>query len=339
MLKVRGSKKNSFIMVIVFTMLLVLAGCGGGSAEPANQNDGDNNVAKQNMTIVVQPGLGYAPLTILREMAWLDEELPNVNIEWKTLASGAAIRDGLLAGQIQVGAGGIGPFLLGWDKGVKWKILSSMDNMELWLMGKDPNKKSLKDFGPKDQIAMPGLDSIQSVVLRKGALEELGDARSLDENMVALEHPTAMQALLSDQITAHLTSPPYQMQEEAEGAHIILKSYDLFGEHTFNSIWVTEDYYNDNREIMDVLYKNVQRAIDLLNDDPAQAAEILSKDSDGSPSAEQYKEWITQDYIQYTTKPNGFINFAEVMKELKMIDKIPACEDILHENLGNPGEC
>ncbi|MEH7345428.1 ABC transporter substrate-binding protein [Bacillus sp. JJ1532] len=339
MLKVRGLIKNFFIMIISFTMFLFLAGCGGGSAEQANQKDGDNNVAKQDMTIVVQPGLGYAPLTILREMAWLDEELPNVNIEWKTLASGAAIRDGLLAGQIQVGAGGIGPFLLGWDKGVKWKILSSMDNMELWLMGKDPNKQSLEDFGPKDQIAMPGLDSIQSVVLRKGALEQLGDARSLDENMVALEHPTAMQALLSDQISAHLTAPPYQMQEEAEGAHIILKSYELFGEHTFNSIWVTEDYYNDNRELMNVLYKNVQRAIDLLNDDPDQAAEILSRDSDGSPSAEQYKEWITQDYIKYTSKPNGFINFAEVMKELKMIDKIPACEDILHDTLGNPGEC
>lgn len=212
--------------------------------------------------------------------------------------------------------------------------------MELWLMAKDPDIRSLEDFEPEDQIAMPGPDSIQSVVLRKGALEQLGDARILDENIVALDHPTAMQALLSDQIAAHLTSPPFQMQEEDEGANIILRSYDLFGDHTFNSVWVHEDYYNDNPEIMDAVFQNVQRAIELIYDDPEQAAEILAEDSDGDPSAEEYKKWLAQDYIEFTSEPNGFINYAEIMQELGMIDNVPSsCEEIVFDTLGNPDDC
>src|SRR5215204_6621702 len=81
---------------------------------------------------------------------------------------------------------------------------------------------------------------MQAVVLRKGAQEQLGDAAALDDNLVAFTHPDGLQALLSDQISGHLTSPPFQFQEQDEGARPILKSFDLFGPHNFNSVFVRQ---------------------------------------------------------------------------------------------------
>jgi hypothetical protein len=42
---------------------------------------------------------------------------PNAKFEWTVvLANGAAIRDGLIGGQIQIGASSIGPFVTGWGR-------------------------------------------------------------------------------------------------------------------------------------------------------------------------------------------------------------------------------
>ena len=64
-----------------------------------------------------------------------------------TTSSGSAIRDGMLAGDIQVGSGGVGPFLVGYSAGVDWKLLSALNEMDLWLMVVDEQIQDLGDFG------------------------------------------------------------------------------------------------------------------------------------------------------------------------------------------------
>ena len=145
-----------------------------------------------------------------------------------------------------MGAGGIGPFLVGLDAGVDWKVISGLNNMSLYLNAMDPEFKSLKDLKGAGSIAMPAPDSIQAVVLRKGAEEELGDAKALDSQIVAMGHPDGVQALIGGQIVAHLTSPPFQAQEIEEGATKLLDSYELFEEHTFNSIFTKTEFAECN---------------------------------------------------------------------------------------------
>jgi NitT/TauT family transport system substrate-binding protein len=308
--------------VVVFFLTLLLGGCGGGSG-----GGGDT------MTIAYQPGIGYAQLLIIKQEGWLEEDLPETEVAWEQLSSGSAIRDGMLAEDIQVGAGGVGPFLVGFSAGVDWKVLSALNEMDLWLMVVDEQIQDLGDFGD-GSIAMPAPDSIQAVVLRRGAQEQLGDAVALDDNIVALAHPDGLQALLSGQISGHLTSPPFQFQEQDEGARPILRSFDLFGPHTFNSVFVRQGYHDDNPEAMEALYSNIQEATELIENDPDRAAEILSEESEGETTAEEFRRFITEEGVTYTTQPNGFIEFAEFMQEIGLIDEVPTSqEELVFDNL------
>lgn len=303
--------------------LFVFVGCGGGGGGSSD-----------TLTIAYQPGIGYAQFLIMKEEGWLEEALPEKEIRWQELASGSAIRDGMVSGDINVGSGGVGPFLIGWAAGVGWKLLSSLNNMDLWLMVNDDRIQSLEDFGPDDRIAMPAPDSIQAVVLKRGAQEQLRDAAALDENIVSLEHPSGLQSLLSGQVAGHLTSPPFQFQEQDEGARAILKSYDLFGESTFNSVFVREEVYEEDQETMDTLYQNIQRGIDLISSNPERAARILSQESGGEESAANFQKWMTEPGVTYTNVPAGFEDYAAFMQEVGLIEKTPGSwQDLVYPTL------
>lgn len=316
------------LVVLAAGLAAACGGSGGGSG------GGQLNIA-------YQPGIGYAQILIMKEEGWLQEELPEYEISYQQLNSGSAIRDGMISGDIQVGSGGVGPFLIGYDSGVGWKLLSGLNQMELWLMAQGDEYQNLKDFAENDgRIATPAADSIQAVVLRRGAQEELGDARALDSNLVSQGHPEAQQALISGQLPGHLTSPPFQFTERDEGARIILRSYDLFGEHTFNSVFVQEEYYGENQEAMRTLYDNIQRATELIEDNPQRAAEILSEESEGGDSPENFERYITEENVSYATEPRGFIKFAEFMQQIDLLDEVPeSCADLVLETLGEPEEC
>lgn len=309
-------------LLTALALAAALAATGCGAKDPTG--GGAVKGKLKELVIAYQPGIGYAPLLIVKQQKSLEKALPGVKIVWKQLDSGAAIRDGMLSGDIQVGSGGLGPFLIGWDKGIDWKVLSSMEDMDLWLMVKDPKYKSLKDFeGSGDKIATPAPDSIQAVVLDKLADQQLGDPHALTRNVVALGHPDGVQALLSGQLAAHLTSPPFQYQEEAKGARKIGSSYQaLGGPSTFNSIYLRNGFYESQPKAVDTLYAKVADAVKMLNDDPGQAAKLLAEES-GKNTAEEFKGYITHTGVKYTTTPHGFTRTADYMKEIGLIDKAP----------------
>lgn len=307
-----------------------------GASTSANPNTAQNSGASaksdapRKVTIAYQPGLGYSSIVIIKQQKTLEKQFPDTKIDWKVLASGSAIRDGIIANQIQVGAMGIAPFLLGWDRGVGWKLLSGLNQQDLWLVVKDPNIKSLKDIKPGQKIGVPAPDSIQAVTLRKGAQKELGNPQALESNLLAIAHPLGLQALDSGQIAAHLPAPPFQFQEVEKGGRVILKSSELFGTlPSAGSLLVTEKFYNKYPEFSQALYKAVEDASKLLSEQPDEAAKILAADSEGKMTAEEAKKWITHDGVKFTTVPQGFLAYATFMKEIKMIDKQPQSIDEL----------
>jgi NitT/TauT family transport system substrate-binding protein len=219
---------------------------------------------------------------------------------------------------------------VGYDSGVDWKVLTGLNNMNLYLMVKDPKIQSLEDLKGAGSIAMPAPDSIQSVVLRKGAEEELGDAKALDSQIVSMGHPDGVQALIAGQLAGHLTSPPFQGQEADAGARALLKSYDLFGEHTFNSVYTTTEFAQCNEEFTDALVKVVVDANQRLTEQPEEAAQVLAKEM-GEP-AETVLAQVTAEDVAFTTKPIGFEKYAEFMQEIGLIKEVPDTEDLFFEN-------
>lgn len=308
-----------------------LAGCAASSGSATGS---DCSKAK-DVTIAYQPGLGYAPLLIAKHEKTLEKANPGVTIKWMQLDSGSAIRDGMVADKIQVGSGGIGPFLVGYDAGIPEKVLTGLNDMNLYLMAMKPSIKSLKDLEGAGSIAMPATDSIQAVVLRKGAAEQLGDPHALDSQIVAMGHPDGVQALIAGQIAGHLTSPPFQAEEAAHGAHRILASYDLFGEHTFNSVFTKTSFASCNPDFANSLVDAVISANKELTASPDKAAAELATET-GEPAA-QVKSQITGSDVKFTTTPRGFHKFASFMKSIGLIKKVPPTKDLFFQNKATQG--
>lgn len=323
-------------LALTSVLALMLTAC-GDDAEPGTAGGAgecDEGPADQ-ISIAYQPGLGYAPLLMIKQQGKLEEALPDAQIEWRELNSGAAIRDGMISDEIQVGAGGIGPFLVGFDSGIDWKVITGLNNMSLHVMVMDPAIESVEDLQGAGSIAMPGPDSIQSVVLRKAAEEQLGDARALDSQIVAMGHPDGVQALIGGQLAAHVTSPPFQAQEAEEGAHKILESYDLFGEHTFNSAFTLTKFANCNPEFITTLVTEVAEANKMLTDEPAEAAGILSQEM-GAEAAD-VEEQITSEGVSFPVTPIGFGTFAEFMQEVGLLKEVPETSELFFETAATEG--
>src|SRR5437762_6468487 len=143
--------------------------------------------AKQ-LRIVKQPGLGYLQLIVMRELKLIEKRAPGVEVEWRQLTSGPVIRDAMIAGQMDIGSGGVGPFVQAIDRGIDWKTLGTLNEMPLYLNCARADIKKLADLKPTDHIAMPAIGSMQHVVLQMQAENELGDAKRLNQQIVAMAH-------------------------------------------------------------------------------------------------------------------------------------------------------
>jgi NitT/TauT family transport system substrate-binding protein len=290
----------------------------------------EGSAASREVAIATGYGISFAPLTIIEARGWLEEALPDHTVSWQVLSGGSASRDGLLGGSLQAGTGGLAPFLLGVNSGVPWRIVSGLNNMPLWMVTLDDRIRSLADLTADDRVSSPQPGSIQSMVLARAAREEFGDPDRFTANLVAMPHPDALQALLSGQIAAAVTSPPFQYQAEEEGARVLLDSYEVFGgPHGFNVVTALEEYAEANPEVLEALHAAIGRARDLIADDPAEAARVLSEAEDGAITPERYEDYLTREGIEFTTTPQGLADLGAFMAEIGEIDAAAAPADLV----------
>jgi NitT/TauT family transport system substrate-binding protein len=298
--------------------LLGIAAGAGGAAQGAPAA-----TAPDKITIAYQFGIGYAPLLIIKQQRLLEKAYPGLKVEWKQLASGTPITDGIIKGDIQIGAMGTGPMLVGWARGTNWRVLAPLDEADLWLMVRNPSIRTIADLRGK-RIATPTATSIQAVALRKMAEVKLQNARALDSSLISMDHPDGMQALLSGQIDAHFTSPPYQWLELGRGARALGKSYGYFGAHTFLVTVVTQKFYDDYTAFSNRYYRLVKQSIDLINKRPGVAAAILAREDTTDTTAAQFKRWITRKKsLTFTTRPRGLMRTAGFMNKVGLLNKVP----------------
>ncbi|MGH2372553.1 MAG: ABC transporter substrate-binding protein [bacterium] len=295
----------------------------------------------RRLRIAIQPGIGYAHLIIMREHKMLEKHLPGLQVEWLRLTSGPVIRDAMLAGQVDVGSGGVGPFIIAWDRGVKWKIVSALNQMPLYLNTNRDGVRTIKDLTPADKIAMPAVGSIQHVVLQMAAEKELGNPLALDSLVVAMSHPDGMFALMSKrEITGHLTSPPFQYLElQITGIRKVFDSYQIVGgPHTFNLIWAMEDFPRRNPEVYQALLRALDEAQAYLIDHRDDAARILAEAENTQPGF--MRALLRNPELQYTTTPHRLMQFAGFLKKTNQIKQAPASwKEFAFENMHRlPGD-
>ena len=136
----------------------------------------------KELRIAIQPGILFFPMLVMQQ-AKIAEQLAartgqaDLKITWNSLLSGGANADALLAGNVDVVAGGTSNLLIIWAKSKgAVKAISAVTGVPNVLLTRDPNVKSLKDFSEKNRIAVPTLKvSLQAIYLQMALDKEFGE--------------------------------------------------------------------------------------------------------------------------------------------------------------------
>ncbi|MCR4403115.1 MAG: ABC transporter substrate-binding protein [Firmicutes bacterium] len=309
----------------------VSAGSAGASGPP--QTQAPAQAREQEIRIAGQFGLVYAPLMIAQKNKIFEKY--GLKPIWREYGSGAAVREALVSGEVDVGFMGIPPFLIGWDKGCPWKAAIGFCVVPVGLVTNNPSIKSLKDFRPTDKIAVPSPGSVQHILLAMQAEKELGSATAFEKNIVAMPHPDAAAALLSKKgIVAHFTTPPYMFEElNQPGMHLVVDDVACFGlPFSFNVGVATTRFHDGNPVAYACFVMAISEAMAWINVNKKEAAALLAPEFGLTP--EKTYLYLTWPGMDYTTAPYGLMGFADFMREAGYIKNVPrSIDDIAWENL------
>ena len=294
---------------------------------------------KGEISITRQPGILYMPSHVMEKQHLIEQEaeklgVHGLKVKWAVLSGGGAQTDALLAGGVDVVNTGVGNLLLLWDRtkgGVKGIIANSA--LPLALVTRNPNIKTLKDYGPGDRIAVPTLKvSTQAILLQMAAEKIWGDGQMthLDANTVQLGHPDAAIAMSNpvSEITSHFAAPPYQYYElrKVPGAHIVITSPDIIGGPlTQSQFFTTTKFADANPKVIQAIRAATFDAIAFIKKDPRAAVEIYREVTNDKTSADELVDLLKQPgMMDWIAAPQGTMKFAAHLHKVGTLKTMPA---------------
>ncbi len=298
--------------------------------------------------VAQQYGISYLPLMLMEEQKLIEKHAKaagiDVKVGWAKFAGGNVMNDALLSNSLQFASGGVGPLVTLWARtrgNLDVKAVSAINSMPLYLNTRNPNVRTIKDFTEKDRIALPAVKvSIQAVTLQMAAEKAFGEGQQgkLDALTVSLSHPDAQVALLSgaSEITAHFSSPPFQYQQlEKPGIRTVLSSYDVLGgPATFNVVWTTSKFRNENPKLYDAFVKALDEAIAQINRDKKAAAEAYLRISKDKDTVADILAMLNDPAIVYTTTPQNVMKYVDFMAKVGAIKAKPdSWKDLFFPNI------
>ncbi|MDR2151369.1 MAG: ABC transporter substrate-binding protein [Helicobacteraceae bacterium] len=274
-------------------------------------------------------GVNYLPLTVIEERKLIEKHakaagLGNVTTQWITFGSGANGNDALITGRVDFVSGGVAPFLRLWDK-TKGKVKGfvALDQALYYFNTNNPSLKTLRDIGKDDRIAVSAVkSSFQAVLLQMASAKEFGvkNYDKFDVKTVSLKQPDALIALTSGakDITVHIATEPFNTLEvKSPLVHRFLTSREIVGDlHTNLMVWTSEDFYVKNPKLAKAVYAAFEEAIDWINANQSEAAELYIKATKTNEPKELIYGVIASDDLRFSIKPSENITlFSDFLFE------------------------
>lgn len=291
------------------------------------------------LRIARQYGIGYLQIMLMEHDRLIEKHAQAlgagaVTITWRTFGDGSFANDAMIAGDLDITAGGLGSFLTLWDRtrdtlGVRG--IAALDSMPMLLNVRNPKVRDIGELTEADRIAVAGVKvSSQAVTLQRAAAERWGDASfsRLDPLTVNMPHPVALQALVSGRggVTAHFSSPPFQYEELAHpGVRTILDSYQVWGgPQTFILAWTTARFRSANPKLYAAFLAALTEATASIRRDPRRAAEIYRAmtGNKGMTDAELVA-MLADPRIRFTLTPERVVPFAAFRVRIGTLREAP----------------
>jgi NitT/TauT family transport system substrate-binding protein len=312
--------------------LLRLAGLAGAlalSAPAVAQEGNEFRVARQPGLIYIQPIIMEEKKLIEKHAAALG--LKDVKVNWSIITSGGVMTEAIISNSIDIAVTGVSNMLLAWGKTGNIKMVAGVAGVPFFLLTRNPNVKSIKDFGPNDRIAVPTIRASMQAMMMGIALEQAygpGQHGKLDSNQVQLGHPEALAALLNPQheVNAHYSVPPFQnIAVKSPNIHKVLVSTDtLGGPATVTNAWGTQRFVEANPIKIKAFIAALDEASDMVMKDTKAAAEIYLAVTKEKITVDELVETIKQPGAIFSSTPQRSMVWAEYMHRIGLIKQKPA---------------
>ena len=289
------------------------------------------------LKITKQPGLLFAPMLLMErdklvEKHAKDAGVPDLKASWLTVMSGGVNNDALLSGSVNITTSGVTNMLLLWSKtNGDVKAIIGVSGLPFKLVTRNPNIKTIKDYGPSDRIALPTVrQSIQAITLGIALQKAYGDDKANEKlvpNQVQMGHPDALTALLNPQheVTSHFAASPFQEIElKNPNVHVVLESRDaLGGDGHVTLAYTTTKFYQENPKTMQAFFAAYQEAVGMIKSNPRAAAETYLSMVKERATADELVHLLTQPGAIYQAEPVRTMVYAEYMAKAGFIKPTP----------------
>jgi NitT/TauT family transport system substrate-binding protein len=284
---------------------------------------------KPQLKVGVGFGVGFLPFHIIESQKLFERRaaeagMADLQVGYQKFSGSSAMQDAILSGNVDIGGYGVPALLIAWDKARASTNaifgLAGITTTPLVLVTSNPQVRTLKDFGPKDRIAMPALVSPQMYVLQMAAEQALGPGKhnALRELVVALPHPEAVNALLSGgtEVDAYFSSPPFtSVVLRDPKVHRVVSSIDVFrGPSSFLVLGVTKRFAERNERLTKAIVAGLADAFAMIKAEPRQAAEIyLKAEPSKTLTAADIEALLRDPDNGFALAPHGVMAYAEFM--------------------------
>jgi len=285
------------------------------------------------VTIARQHGIGYLALMIMERDKLVEREakaqgINDVKVEWIQYSGGSVMNDALLSGKLDFASLGTTAFLTLWSKtkGTPQEMrgVASFGSFAFYLNTRNPNVKSIRDFGDGDRIALPAVKvSNQALMLQIAAEQAFGPGRAndLDRLTVSMSHPDGLAAMLSGrgEINSHFTWDPFHSRETAvNGVRTVLDSSAVLGGPATTILVATRRSFREGNP-------KLYAASDRINKDKAAAAEIyLEITKDRNETKASMTRMLSDPKSEFSVVPKGMMTYAGFMHKMGLLKDMPA---------------
>ncbi|WP_295542178.1 ABC transporter substrate-binding protein [uncultured Pseudacidovorax sp.] len=291
--------------------------------------------AEGRIRIAQQFGIGYLLLDVVRDRKLIEKQakalgVPVVEVEWSSISGATAMNEALLAGSLDIVSAGVPPMLTMWDRTrgrQNVKAVAALGSLPNYLLSNNPQVRTLKDLGPKDRIAVPAAGvGFQPRVLQIEAARVFGrdNFKRLDELSVSLPHPDATAALIKggSEINTHFSSAPFYYQALAANpaVHKVISSYDILGgPATFNVLYTTQKYRDENRLVYQAFYNALVEAEQLVKADKAAAADTFIRVQNSRLDPALVRRIVQDPENDFTVSPQRAQVYADELFKLGVL--------------------
>ena len=289
------------------------------------------------ITIAQQYGVSFLPLIVMEKQGLVEKRakqlgFSGITVKWTKVAGPSVMNDGLISGAIHFAAQGAPSLITLWDKTHgQIKGVSALTTYPLYLVTRNPEVKTIKDFTDKDKIAVPSVKiSTQAIMLQMAAAKAFGQENftKLDPLTVSLSHPDATLAFINNTagVNAHFsTSPFYEQEIKLPGAHLITTSYEILGGPATALVLTTSTRFREeNPKAYKATFEALSEAIDIVNRDKHAAAELYREVAhDTKTTADEIVVMISDRNYAFTLVPQKVFATAQFMAKIGSIKNAP----------------